>query len=93
MLMRHSGRQLGGGPRSSGKQVQDDEPSGVTVHREFGPQGEGLHGSLGVGESPISILFERGSINSRQNGEGKKPKFNIFNNLPMGKQLTKGFPV
>lgn len=57
LLTRHSGLQFGGGPSSSGKHAQDDEePSGVTVHLEFGPQGEGLHGSLGFGSSPVSSL-------------------------------------
>ena len=49
LLTRHSGRQFGGGPRRSGKQVQLAVRSGVTVHLEFGPQGEGLHGSFGLG--------------------------------------------
>lgn len=44
--MIHSGLQLGGKPVKDGKQEQD----GVlpcTLHSEFGPHGDGMHGLVG----------------------------------------------
>lgn len=45
LFTRHSGLQLGGEPTNSGIQAQEALLSGDTVHWEFGPHGEGLHGS------------------------------------------------
>lgn len=45
-LIRHSGRQLGGTPINWLKHEQDGTPLAF-LHWEFGPQGEGIHGSVG----------------------------------------------
>lgn len=41
----HSGLQFGGEPIKSGRQVQDGA-SALTLHREFGPHGEGSQGLI-----------------------------------------------
>lgn len=44
-LMVHSGLQLGGEPAYSGKQEHDGIPP-LSLHCEYGPHGEGRHGSV-----------------------------------------------
>lgn len=41
----HSGLQYGGLPINSGKHAQEGA-SPITLHIEFGPQGDGLHTSI-----------------------------------------------
>ena len=45
-LLTHSGLQLGGTPRKSGKQEQDGVSPEI-LHCELGPHGEGMHGFCG----------------------------------------------
>lgn len=54
----HSGRQFGGKPVYSGWQVHEGD-SPMTLQIEYGPQGEGVHGSTGKKEteSEINSLF------------------------------------
>lgn len=54
LLVTHSGLQLGGTPLKSGKQEQDGD-SPITLHTEFGPQGEGSHGFTGFVSSKIAV--------------------------------------
>lgn len=46
-LIRHSGRQFGGLPRYPDVHEQAGLPLAL-LHIEFGPQGEGTQGSLGI---------------------------------------------
>lgn len=46
-MLIHSGLQFGGDPTNVGKQEHDGE-SPITLHCEFGPQGEGWQGFTGV---------------------------------------------
>lgn len=47
LLLTHSGLQLGGAPIKSGRQEHEgDSPD--TLHCEFGPQGDGSHGFVGI---------------------------------------------
>lgn len=32
----------------SGRQEQDGDPAGVTMHELYGPHGDGTHGSIGA---------------------------------------------
>lgn len=52
----HSGRQFGGFPMYSCKQVQI-ALSFTALHVLYGPQGDGLHGSLGG--SAMKMICER----------------------------------
>jgi hypothetical protein len=50
LLLTHSGRQFGGDPVNSGKQEQEGD-SFISLHCEFGPQGDGWHGFTITGSS------------------------------------------
>jgi len=55
LLLIHSGLQLGGEPINSDKQEHDGD-SPCTLHWEFGPQGDGIHGfPTGWGTSAAKI--------------------------------------
>lgn len=52
----HSGRHMGGVPVYCGKQEQTPWPF-TTRHWLFGPQGDGLHGSLNFVSSSMGVIF------------------------------------
>lgn len=55
LLLTHSGLQFGGEPINSSKQEHDGD-SPCTLHWEFGPQGDGIHGfPTGCGTSAAII--------------------------------------
>lgn len=56
LLLMHWGLQLGGIPINSDKQEQDGV-SPFTWHCEFGPHGDGTHGSIGSGGKAAEMLW------------------------------------
>lgn len=54
LLTTHCGRQAGGAPTWPGKQAHDGDPAPATVHVEYGPHGDGTHGSRGGGGGSAS---------------------------------------
>lgn len=73
LLLAHSGRQLGGMPMNSGKQEQDGM-SPFTMHCEFGPQGEGWHGSPFSGGNASTKNVNEGDVSYGQYFVKTNPK-------------------
>lgn len=65
----HSGLQNGGTPMYSGKQVHEGEPF-ASLHIEFGPQGDGKHGLLGITKIGVSAKKHKGSFVANKNYSG-----------------------
>lgn len=82
LLLIHSGLQFGGFPVNSGKQEQEGEPF-ISLHIEFGPQGDGIHGLMfkGISTEILKLLYYL--FKSMQ----------TIVNLPIGKHLVNGSPV
>lgn len=57
-LIRHSGRQAGGVPMNP---ITQEQTACLFTSRQilFGPHGDGLHGSTGVGVAKIITVFTR----------------------------------
>lgn len=51
LLLEHSGLQYGGEPVKFGKQVHDGIPD-KSLHIEFGPHGDGVHGVISATGAP-----------------------------------------
>lgn len=64
-MITHSGLQLGGAPMYPGKHEHVGEPDDDGWHCEFGPQGEGAHGSFGAskGGGGVAIKIIKRYIN------------------------------